>query len=605
MSVKDISDYAMIGDRQTAALVSRDGSIDWLCLPNFGSPACFAALVGSGENGAFRVAPAQPGARIDRRYREDSMILETTFTTDGGKVLVTDFMVVGATTPTIIRIAKSLSGRVAMRMDLTIRFDYGRLVPWVTHKKDPAMSAIAGPHLLTLRTPIAWRNENQSTVADFELGEGDSVAFVLTYSSSFKEPPPKVDIEEAVKHTAEYWTGWSSKCCMKGRWRPMVIRSLLTLKALTFASTGGIIAAPTTSIPEKADGARNWDYRFCWLRDATFTLLALMQAGYRREAEEWQAWLRRAVAGNAAQVQPLYGIYGDNRLEEMDVPWLSGFNGAAPVRVGNRAFGQTQLDNFGEVLDMMHQARRNRLDGPASSGWDLERALLEHLESVVDEPDRGIWETRGRKRHFTHSRVMMWVAFDRAVKAVEQFDLDGPVATWRDRRDRLHAEICHNGYSSRLGAFIQAYGHEELDASALLFAQVGFLPAEDPRMIGTVRAIMENLTDDGLIMRYDTSRSDDGLPPGEGVFLACSFWLVDNLVLQGRREEAEALFDRLLSLANDVGLLAEEYDPKMERQMGNFPQALSHLALVSTALNLTARHGPARHRGESDGGSPR
>lgn len=593
--MSSIEDYAIIGDCRTACLVSKTGSIDWLCLPRFDSAACFAALLGGAENGRWRLSPADSGAVISRRYRPDTLVLETEFRTDQGIVKLTDFMLVGRDQPAIGRLVSGLAGSVPMRMDLTIRFDYGRLVPWVKRGHDGALTAVVGPHLLTLRTTVSHHGEDLSTVADFTVSAGETVPFLLSYGLSYEAPPPDADVSQSLRATEDFWRDWAKRCSYRGPWREAVIRSLLTLKALIFAPTGGMVAALTTSIPERPGGNRNWDYRFCWLRDATFTLLSFLTAGYRDEAEAWRQWLVRAIAGQTSQVQPIYTILGENRLDEWELPWLQGFGGAKPVRIGNAAYSQLQLDVFGEVLDALHHARRCDLAATEES-WMLQRSLLNQLAQLRDVPDRGIWEMRRSDRHFTHSKVMTWVAFDRAISAVENFGLTGPVKQWRRLRTELHEEICANAFNPQVGSFVQAYGDTELDASSLLIPLVGFLPADDPRVIGTVNAIQRNLTVDGLVRRYDTASVADGLPSGEGLFLACSFWLADNLVLQGRKKDGERLFEQLLALRNDVGLLAEEYDPKGRTQLGNFPQALSHLSLIATAYNLREGDGPAHER---------
>ncbi|MGB0086467.1 MAG: glycoside hydrolase family 15 protein [Rhodomicrobiaceae bacterium] len=590
-----IEDYALIGDCHTAALVKRDGSIDWLCLPRFDSPACFAAILGTSENGRWQIAPSGAVIGTQRRYRDDTLILETEFQTADGKVRLIDFMPSNSGTSDIIRLVEGLEGEVGMAMELAVRFDYGRLVPWVTRGDHGLMTAVAGPHRLALRTPVDHRGEGWKTVADFTVKAGERIPFTLTYSASFRDLPPSFDPENALKHTQDQWQAWASRCRYDGPWRDAVLRSLITLKALTYAPTGGIVAAPTSSLPESSGGARNWDYRYCWLRDATFTLLSLLRAGYVEEADAWRAWLVRAVAGHPSQLQPLYGILGDPSINEWQVPWLRGFNGASPVRVGNAAFTQLQLDSFGEVLDALHQARRTEL-APTDTSWSLQRTLLDYLGELCDQPDRGIWEMRGPKQFFTHSRVMSWVAFDRGVAAIENFGLEGSLEDWRLRRTQLHEDICRHYFDEALGAFVQARGSKNLDAATLLIPLVGFLPADDPRMIGTVKAIQEHLMDNGFVRRYDTSVIDDGLPPGEGVFLPCSFWLAENLILQGRREEGQELFERLLGLRNDVGLLSEEYDVTARTLVGNFPQALSHIALIGIAYSLFEREGPATER---------
>ncbi len=592
---KDIGDYALIGDRNSAALVSKTGSIDWFCAPRFDSDACFAALVGSAENGSWQLKPKHKVLGTSRSYLKDTLILETRLRAEDGEVAIVDFMPATGADTSIVRIVKGLSGRVNMEMELTIRPDYGRIVPWIQADDDGRIEAIAGPHRLTLDSEIACESKDGGIFADFVIEEGKEVSFALAHSFSFGDPCPPIDARAAFEKTRGYWTGWVEDCSYDGRWRDQVVRSLIVLKALTFAPTGGIVAAPTTSLPEQPGGSRNWDYRFCWLRDATFTLVTLMEAGYGKEAEDWRNWLLHAVAGDASQVQPLYTILGESRIEEIEIDWLDGFNGARPVRVGNAAYSQVQHDKIGEVIDTLHQARKYDADGRDHS-WDLQKALIEHLEKVKDSPGRGIWEVRGPEQHFVHSKVMIWVAFDRAVRAIKEDGLDGPLELWTKIRDDLHREICQKGFDEKRQTFRQAYESDELDASCLMLPLVGFLPADDPRMIGTVKAIENELMVDGLVRRYDTSSSDDGMSGDEGVFLACSFWLVDNYVLQGRMDDATELFERLLSLANDLGLLAEEYDITAGRQIGNFPQALSHLSLVGSALNIAQHHSPVDQR---------
>lgn len=599
-----IEDYALIGDQHTAALVGKDGSIDWLCVPSFDSAACFAALLGGPEHGRWQIAPARGWKRVRRRYRPATLILETEFETEEGACLLIDFMPTEGHAPNLVRILRGLRGRVPLRMELAVRFDYGRQVPWVSRTEEGALLAVAGPHLLVLRTPLRHQGRAFATQADFTLAAGEEIPFVLTYGASHLEVPGPTAPGAALAETEAFWRDWAERCNYQGPWRDAVVRSLITLKALTYLPTGGIVAAPTTSLPEQPGGERNWDYRFCWLRDATFTLLSLMDAGYREEARAWRAWLERAVAGHPSQVQPIYSIRGEWHLREWEVPWLPGYGGAAPARVGNEAYAQLQLDAFGEVLDALQTACRYGLSPPAAA-WPLQRAMTAYLEELVDRPDSSIWEMRGPPQHFTHSKVMIWVAFDRAVTAVERHGLDGPVERWRALRDRLHAEICTHGFDPELGAFVQAYVSKQLDAATLMIPLVGFLPAKDPRMVGTVEAIRRHLMKDGLVMRYNTSSRVDGLHPGEGVFLACSFWLADNLILQGRRDEGRALFERLVGLCNDVGLLGEEYDPASGSMLGNFPQALSHVALIDTAYNLQRVHGPARERSHKEAGRGR
>jgi GH15 family glucan-1,4-alpha-glucosidase len=593
-----IEDYALIGDTHTAALVSREGSIDWLCLPRFDSPACFAALLGDRSNGRWLLAPAGPVREVRRRYRGDTLALETEYRTDEGVVRVVDCMPPRQWDPDVARIVQGVRGRVPMRMELTIRFDYGSIVPWV-RQVDGALHAVAGPDSVWLRTPVPVRGENWRTLAEFTVAEGERVPFMLTWHPSHRPAPRRIDPVRALGDTEAWWGEWASGIEYTGGWQDAVIRSLLTLKALTYAPTGGIVAAPTTSLPEQLGGVRNWDYRYCWLRDATFTLSALMLAGLVNEAKAWREWLLRAVAGQPRQMQILYGVAGERRITEQELDWLGGYEGSRPVRVGNAAVNQFQLDVVGEVMNTLHLARYIGLESDEAT-WDLQKALLDFLESKWREPDEGIWEIRGPRRHFTHSKVMAWVALDRAIKAIELMGHDGPVDRWRALRRALHDEVCREGYDSERDSFVQFYGAEHLDASLLLIPLVGFLPAGDPRVKGTVAAIQRELMVDGLVHRYppEGSQSVDGLPPGEGTFLACTFWLADNLVLMGRRDEALAIFERLLALRNDVGLLAEEFDPGSGRQLGNFPQAFSHVALVNTANYLSDGPAPAwaRHR---------
>jgi GH15 family glucan-1,4-alpha-glucosidase len=600
MSAK-IEDYALIGDCETAALVGRDGSLDWLCWPRFDSPACFAALLGGPEHGRWLIAPASKVMKTSRAYRADTLILETRFETSDGVVLLTDFMPLRGTNSDVIRRVTGLQGRVSMRTELIIRADYGRTVPWVSRIEGGGLRAVAGPHMLVLQTNAPLRGEDLSTVGEFSITATETVDFTLTYGPSHLPVPPTIDPSEALTDTEAFWREWAGRCTVEGPWREPALRSLITLKALTYRPTGGIVAAATTSLPERIGGERNWDYRFCWLRDATFTLLSLMGAGYYEEARDWRNWLVRAAAGSPAQMQIMYGLAGERDLTERSLPWLPGYQGSAPVRLGNAAADQLQLDVFGEVIDALHSARKGSL-APNEAAWNLERALIEHLEQVWNLPDEGLWEVRGRRRCFTHSKVMAWVAFDRAVKAVEDFGLDGPVERWRALREEVHREVCNRAFNADQGSFVQYFGGRELDASLLLMPLVGFLPPDDPRILGTVAAVERRLSVDGLLLRYDTGTSDDGLPPGEGTFLACSFWLADNLVLQGRYAEAQMLFERLLALRNDVGLLAEEYDPRGRRFLGNFPQAFSHVALINTALNLTRAAGeaPAHQRGKEE-----
>ncbi|HEY1930436.1 MAG TPA: glycoside hydrolase family 15 protein [Acetobacteraceae bacterium] len=589
-----IEDYALIGDCHTAALVSRTGSIDWLCWPRFDSGAVFAALLGTPENGRWLIAPTDPMPRITRRYHPNTLVLETEFETANGRVALIDCMVPERSS--VIRIVEGRSGSVAMHVDVALRFEYGSAVPWVTrYDHGHGIRAIAGPHQVLLRSDVPLHGRHMRTVGDFTVAEGQRVRFALTRTPSHQPPPEPLDADKALAEAEARWTEWSDRCTYHGEWADAVHRSLLTLKALSFAPTGGIVAAPTTSLPEKLGGTRNWDYRYCWLRDATLTLLALMHAGYREEAKAWGAWLRRSVAGTPAQVQTLYGLAGERWIMEWEVPWLAGYQGARPVRIGNAASMQVQLDVYGELADALYQEAHLGLVKPRDS-WDLQTALIAHLETIWEQPDESIWEVRSEAQQFTFSKVMCWVAFDRVIRAVEEFGLPGPVEKWRTLRARIHDSVCRDGFNMSKGAFVQYYGADELDASLLLMPMVGFLPADDPRMKGTIEAIGRELMTDGLIQRYRTHKGVDGLPPGEGVFLACSFWYVDCLALLGREAEARALFERLLSLCNDVGLLAEEYDPVERRQLGNFPQAFSHLALINAALNLETAHGPGDRR---------
>lgn len=589
-----IEDYALIGDCQTAALAARDGSIDWLCVPHFDSPACFAALLGTPEHGRWLLAPAGGARATRRRYRDGTLVLETDHETDGGAVTVIDFMPPRERTPDLVRLVVGTRGAVRMRSELAIRFDYGSVVPWV-RREAGGIHAIAGPDMLHLHTPAELRGEGLTTVAEFTVAQGQRVPFVLSWHPSNEPPAPPIDAEEALGHTERWWREWAGCCAYRGEWAEAVTRSLITLKALTFAPTGGLVAAPTTSLPEQLGGVRNWDYRYCWVRDATFTLYALLVAGYRDEAAAWREWLLRAVAGQPSQLHILYGIDGTRRLPELELPWLPGYEGARPVRVGNAAAEQFQLDVYGELFDMLYQCRRAGLP-PDEATWRMEKALLGFVGSNWQRPDDGIWEVRGPQRHFTHSKVMAWVAVDRAVKSVEQFGLDGPAAQWRGLRAAIHEQVCREGFDAGLGSFVQSYGSKALDASLLMIPLVGFLPPGDGRVRGTVEAIERGLMKDGLVLRYACDPNVDGLPRGEGAFLACSFWLADCLALLGRRADARGLFERLLALRNDVGLLAEEYDPDHRRLVGNFPQAFSHVGLVNTARNLSHAGGPAEDR---------
>jgi GH15 family glucan-1,4-alpha-glucosidase len=582
-----IEDYALLGDTQSAALVGRNGSIDWMCVPRFDSGACFAALLGGPKNGRWLLAPRNvDAARTERRYREGTLVLETTFQTSGGRVRVTDVMPPRDRTPDIVRVVEGLDGDVEMRMELVIRCDYGSTVPWVSRLPDGRLRAIAGPDAFVLQAGAETHGEELTTVSDFRVHAGQKVPFVLSFYPSHEEPPAQDNPLDAVRDSEAWWRAWSSRCRYQGPFRDAVVSSLITLKALTYAPTGGIVAAPTTSLPEWPGGTRNWDYRHCWLRDATFTLYALTVGGYDDEARAWRDWLLRAVAGDPSRLQALYGISGERRLTEHELPWLTGYEGARPVRTGNAAFEQLQLDVYGEVLDTLYQTRKTGLSDDTDA-WNLQVNLLEFLEGAWQKPDEGIWEVRGARQHFTHSKVMAWVAFDRAVKAIEQSGAPGPLERWRTLRAVIHRDVCTHGYDASKRAFTQAYGSERLDASLLLMPQVGFLPATDDRVAGTVRAIERELVRDGFVLRYPT-KGQDGLPPGEGAFLACSFWLADAYALMQRTDDAKRLFERLLAVRNDLGFLAEEYDPVSGRQLGNFPQAFSHVGLVNTAYNLTS-----------------
>ncbi len=593
-----IEDYALIGDTTTVALVGRNGSVDWLCWPRFDSGACFAALLGTTDNGRWLLAPADAAATATRAYSQGSMVLETVFTTATGSVAVTDFMPMGGTGSAIVRIVEGRTGHLDMLMRLGLRFDYGTSVPWVTRLADGSgIQAIAGPEMVVLRTAVKLRGEDMVTAANFHVRAGQRVSFVLQHVPSHLPVPAALDPEAALAATDTFWRAWSARCTYAGPYHQAVLRSLLTLKALTFSATGGIAAAATTSLPEQLGGGRNWDYRFCWLRDATLTLFAFMQAGYFDEAQAWRDWLHRAIAGNAAQIQIMYGLAGERRLDEWQVAWLPGYQGASPVRIGNAASGQLQLDVYGEVMDALHQALEGGLSQPRS-GWGLQRAILEHLETIWELPDEGMWEVRGGAQHFTLSKVMVWVAFDRAIRTATRHRLAGPVDHWKALRDRVHAEICAKGVDPERGCFTQSYGSKDLDASLLLIPQVGFLPWEDPRVVATIAAVEKDLLVDGFVLRYRTESSVDGLAPGEGAFLACTFWLADSYALDGRRDDAVALFERLLALRNDVGLLSEEYDPKAGRLVGNFPQAFSHVALVATALTLERGAAPREQCGK-------
>jgi GH15 family glucan-1,4-alpha-glucosidase len=583
-----IEDYGLIGDLQTAALVGLDGSIDWLCFPRFDSGACFAALLGDERNGRWLLAPDCRVERVERRYRERTLVHELDFHTEHGVVRVCDFMPPRGTDPDVVRIVEGIEGRVPMRMELVIRFDYGLVVPWVRRLDDDTRVAIAGPDALAFRTTVPVRGENLSTVAEFAVEAGERQSFVLTWFPSHHDPPRAITPEHALEDTCGFWREWLHTCGYTGRYAEPVFRSLMTLKAMTYGPTGGLVAAPTTSLPEHLGGVRNWDYRYCWLRDASFALVALLENGFVEEADAWRSWLLRAVAGDPDDLQIMYGPAGERRLAEYELEWLDGYAGSRPVRVGNSASEQFQLDVYGEVLDVLYQARRRGL--PANdSAWALCMHLLRYLEGRWREPDEGIWEVRGPRRHFTHSKVMAWVAFDRGIRLIEELEREGPLERWRAVRDEIHAEVCERGYDEELGSFVQAYDAKRLDASLLTIPLFGFLPPDDPRVRGTLEAVRQELLVDGFVQRYrhdEEVETVDGLPPGEGAFFLCSFWFVDNLILLGDLDEAEEMFERLLSLRNDLGLLSEEYEPTLDRLVGNFPQAFSHIGLVNTALRL-------------------
>jgi GH15 family glucan-1,4-alpha-glucosidase len=594
-----IEQYALVGDTQTAALVADDGAIDWLCVPRFDSAACFAALLGDDTNGTWRIAPAaarRAGMRATRRhYRDGTLVLETEWDTPEGTVRVIDFMPIRDRSVDLVRIVEGVSGAVPMDVELRVRFDYGSIVPWARWRNG-SLQMIAGPDALRFSSPVPLVGADMRHHAEFTVRAGERVPFVLTWYPSYHDtPPPECDPDVALVKTTAFWKSWSARSTYDGGWPDLVQRSLITLKALTYAPTGGIVAAPTTSLPEWPGGVRNWDYRYCWLRDATFTLYSLMNAGYQTEASAFRDWLLRAVAGDPAHLQIMYGPAGERRLDEYEVPWLDGFEHSTPVRVGNAASAQFQLDVYGEVIDSLHQMRR--LGVPADrDAWAVERAVLDFLEDGWREPDEGIWEVRGGRRDFTHSKVMAWVAFDRAVRAVEEHGLEGPADTWRACRDEVHREVCQHGFDTERNTFTQSYDSAALDASTLMIPLVGFLPCHDPRVVGTIDAIGRELLSDGFVMRYDPERTVDGLPGGEGVFLPCSFWYADALGMLGRTDEASALFERLAGLTNDVGLIAEEYDPVGERMLGNFPQAFTHVSLANTATNLSRETGPSQHR---------
>jgi GH15 family glucan-1,4-alpha-glucosidase len=597
-----LEDYALIGDCKSAALVARNGSIDWLCWPRFDSDACFAALLGTPDHGRWLVAPREQ-AHVTRRYRPNTLILETCFETHDGAATLVDFMPFRSDHSEIVRLVVGTRGKLKMCTELILRFGYGAVVPWVTRLEDGALRAIAGPDMVVLRTPVHVKGRDMTSVGEFTVGRGETIPFVLTYSRSHMALPAALDPTASLEATENFWKEWSAKCRPAGEWSDAVRRSVITLKALTYGPTGGIVAAPTTSLPERLGGERNWDYRFCWLRDATLTLLCAMHAGYYEEAQAWREWLLRAVAGSPDQLQIMYAIGGERRLTEWVADWLPGYEKSAPVRIGNAAHTQLQLDVFGEIMDVHHQARRCGLS-TNESGWDAQIKFLEHLKEIWRGPDQGIWEMRGPAQQFTYSKVMAWVAFDRAIKSAETFGLEGPLDDWRKLREEIYDEVCECGFDKKLGTFVQAYGSDQLDANLLMLPCVGFLPVTDPRIAATVAAIEKNLVRDGFVMRYSTHEVEDALPPGEGAFLACSFWLVDVYILQERYDEAETLFRRLVGLANEVGLLSEEYDPALKRLIGNFPQAFSHLALVNSAYNLTRERNPVQQRAHDEHAPP-
>lgn len=590
-----IEDYALIGDCKSAALVGRGGSIDWLCWPRFDSGACFAALLGGPEHGRWLIGPASGGKATRRRYRGKTFVLETDFETGDGTVTVIDFMSIRGERQDLIRLVVGTSGRVAMRSELVIRFGYGDVVPWVNRLEDGILRAIAGPDQLALRTPAPLRGEDFKTISEFTVAAGETVPFTLSYGPSHVPLPGPVDPGVALGEAEAFWTRWAKRCRYEGPWADAVVRSHLVLKALTYAPTGGIVAAPTTSLPELLGGPRNWDYRHCWLRDSTFSLLSLMNAGYFDEAQAWRDWLLRTVAGSPDRIQIMYGLAGERDLAEQKLRWLPGYECSQPVRIGNAAHRQLQLDVYGEVMDTLYHAQRGGLEDSQAS-WGLQRALVSHLETIWQKPDEGIWEVRSGRHQFTHSKVMAWVALDRAIRSAEEFRLEAPLARWRATRNQIHEEACRRGYNVDLGSFVQCYDGKTLDASLLLIPLVGFLPANDPRVRGTVKAIEQRLLVEGFVLRYNSEITEDGFPTGEGAFLACSFWLADNFVLLGRHDDARKLFERLLAVRNDVGLLAEEYDPRSRRQLGNFPHVFSHVALADTARNLTEAAKPARQR---------
>jgi GH15 family glucan-1,4-alpha-glucosidase len=579
-----IEDYGLIGDCETAALVGRDGSIDWLCWPAFDSDACFASLLGTHRHGRWLIEPAEAVTKTSRRYWDNTLMLETRFETADGVVAVIDFMPPRGHASDVVRLVRGVTGRVKLRMELIIRFGFGTGIPWVKRTEGNALLAICGPDMTVLRTEVQTRGEDMTTLADFEVGAGETIPFVLTYGPSHLPVPEPIDPAQALKDTEDFWTEWSGRCTYEGLQRDLVLRSLITLKALTYRPTGGIVAAPTTSLPEIPAGPKNWDYRFCWLRDATFTLLALMNSGYTEEASEWHNWLLRAVAGSPDDMQIMYGIMGQRRLLEWEADWLPGYEGAQPVRIGNAAHAQLQLDVYGELIDAFHQARMAKLKLDDGS-WALECAVLEHLAKVWDQPDHGIWERRGDGRHYVSSKVLTWVGFDRGIKSAEKFGFEAPLERWRELRDAIHREVCEKGFDPEQNTFVESYGSQLLDASILLLPAVGFLPPTDPRVCGTIAAIEKYMMQDGFVLRHDPREPVDAPQPIEGAFLACTLWLADAHVLSGAIDKAQVLFDRVVAVANDLGLLAEEFYVRDRRQIGNFPQALTHIALINTAHN--------------------
>ncbi|OAI41088.1 glucoamylase [Planctomycetaceae bacterium SCGC AG-212-D15] len=592
-----IEDYALIGDCETAGLVGKDGSLDWLCAPRFDSAACFAALLGTPDHGRWLLAPKPPIRKVRRQYRDSTLILETEFETESGVIAVIDAMPrPRCEQPAVIRIVEGRAGQVPVRSELIIRFDYGAIVPWVRRLDGNILQAIAGPDALLFHPGAETHGEDHKTASDFTVAAGQRVPFVLQWYPSYQKAPPPLDPEAVLRQSEEWWRQWSAKCRYEGPYRDAVLRSLITLKALIYEPTGGIVAAPTTSLPEQPGGVRNWDYRYCWLRDATFTLYSLVRGGYTEEAAAWREWLLRAIAGSPSEVNIMYGLGGERRLTESQLDWLHGYEGAKPVRVGNAAWNQLQLDVFGEVMNTAHLARQAGLETD-EFGWRLQINMLEFLEKIWEQPDEGIWEIRGPRRHFTHSKVMAWLAFDRVIQSAEQFGLDGPIARWKQVRAAIHDQVCREGYDAARNTFVEYYGSDYLDASLLMIPMVGFLPAADPRVQGTIAAIEKGLLKDGFVQRYATREGLDGLPPGEGAFLPCTFWLADNYALQGRHEEARVLFERLLGLCNDVGLLSEEYHVEAGRLVGNFPQAFSHIALINSACALSPKAlGASEHR---------